>query len=357
MDLNKLSLSEKIGQKFILGVNSHNVDIIVNLIKKYNIGGVILYKKNYNNYEEMISVIKKIKLANKDNKIPLFISIDQEGGRVNRMPLEIKNIKNIYDMSKKDANLIYENGSVTGELLSLLGINMNYAPVLDLCENNDSKILYNRCFYGDIKEVNNASMKYIDGLHNNGIISVVKHFPGHGVSKMDSHFFTPYIYDKNKILDRHIKPFDNAINNGVDAVMVGHLVIRGMTYGLPASISREFISNYLRKKYRFNGLVITDEINMVLRNIFLRFGYIKKLFLSGSDIILVKLKDKNNVKIIDKFIKYVSDNSEYLDEIDKSVERILGIKKKYMINDDIDYSDINIDKINKKIDDLNNKCI
>ena len=95
MDIKKLSLEEKIGQKFMFGINSHNIDIIVDLIKRYSIGGVILYKKNYNNYDEMLSVIKRLKEANKENKIPLFIAIDQEGGRVNRMPSEFNNLKNI----------------------------------------------------------------------------------------------------------------------------------------------------------------------------------------------------------------------------------------------------------------------
>ena len=88
MDYNKLSLKEKIGQKFMFGVNSSNIDIIVDLIKEHCIGGVILYKKNYSNYDEMLLVIKRLKDANKGNRIPLFIAIDQEGGRVNRMPQE-----------------------------------------------------------------------------------------------------------------------------------------------------------------------------------------------------------------------------------------------------------------------------
>lgn len=356
MDFNSLSLEEKIGQKFMFGVNSDNIDILIELIKKYHIGGVVLYKKNYNNYQEMLSVIKKLKNANKDNKIPLFISIDQEGGRVNRMPTEIKNVKNIYDMSKKDIELLYENGKVTGEMLSASGINMNFAPVLDLCENNNSKILYNRCFYGNIDDVNSASMKYIKGLHDNGIIPVVKHFPGHGVSKMDSHFIAPYVYNNKKILEKHIKPFENAIKNGVEAVMIGHLAIRGMTDGLPASLSSSFIRKYLRERNNFNGLVITDEINMLSRNIIYRFSYTTKAFLSGSDIILIKFKNKKNVKIIDNFIKYINNNREYVTEIDDSVRRIVDVKNKYNVNDNIEYDGLNIDEINNKINDLNGMC-
>ena len=245
MDLTKLSLKEKIGQKFIFGVNSSNIDIIIKLIKEYHIGGVILYKKNYSSYNEMLSVIKRLKEANKDNKIPLFITIDQEGGRVNRMPLEIVNLKNIHDISSVNKNLIKDYGMITGKILFSIGINMNFAPVLDICEDNNSKVLFNRCFYGDEDNVYECGKMYVDSIQKNGVISVVKHFPGHGVSMMDSHFFTPYVFNKNKILNKHIKPFERMINDGVDALMVGHLNIRGLTKGLPASISYDFINNYL----------------------------------------------------------------------------------------------------------------
>ena len=357
MNISKLSLQEKIGQRFMFGVNSDNIDIIINLIENYHIGGVILYKKNYSSYDEMLSVIKRFKKANSKNKIPLFIAIDQEGGRVNRLPSEFNNVKNIYDISKKNIDLVSDSGIVTGKVLSSLGINMNFAPVLDLTKNNMSKILYNRCFYGDIDSVSLASMKYIDGIRKNNIISVPKHFPGHGISSVDSHFITPYVFDKNKILDEHIKPFDNVISNGIDALMVGHLVIRGMTDGVPASISYNFINRYLRKRSNYNGLVITDEINMLSHNLFYKFNYMKKAIMSGSDIILFKIKSNNVFEIIDKCIKYVSEHDQCIKLLDESVNRIIKIKNKYNVNDDINYDKIDIVEINKMIDKLNANVI
>lgn len=353
MDLNKLSLEEKIGQKFMFGINNHNIDIIIDLIKRYHIGGVILYKKNYNNYDEMLSVIKRLKEANKNNKLPLFIAIDQEGGRVNRMPLEFKNIKNIYDMSKKNKDLLYENGCITGQMLNEMGINMNFAPVLDMY-NDNSKVLYKRCFYGNIDDINAASTKYISGINENKIISVIKHFPGHGVSTMDSHLVIPYVRDYNKVLDKHIKPFDNAIKNGIDAVMVNHLIIKGMTDGVPASISYGFIDKYLRKRNNYDGLVITDEMNMLSRNILYKFSYAKHMFTSGSDIFVVKINDRSNIKLIENYMKFLGKHHEYIDMLDDNVKRIIRIKNKYNVNDNISYSGCNISEINKKIDKLNN---
>ena len=352
MKLSELSIMEKISQKFILGVNSQNLDIITYMIKKYAIGGVILYKKNYSSYEDMIRVINTLKEANMGNKVPLFISIDQEGGRVNRMPFELKNIKNIYDMSCKDLDLIYENADLTGQMLSSLGINMNFAPVLDICDNSSSKLLYKRCFYGDIKNVEIAGLKYINGLYNHNIISVCKHFPVHGVSKMDSHFFVPCVFNKENVINRHIKPFETVINEGIDALMVGHLVIKGMTKGVPASISSHFLNKYLRDRYKYDGMIITDEINMLSRSLIYQFGYLKKAFLSGSDIILMKMTN-NDKNIIDKCFKWVCSNNSYLEDLDKSVARILRVKKKYKITDKLISNKLNISNFNKKIDDLN----
>ncbi len=107
--ISNLSLEEKIGQMFMFGINKNNTDGIIKLIKENKIGGVILYKKNYTSYEEMLDLIKKLREANKQNKIPLLIAIDEEGGRVNRMPPEFKNLKSIYRFSElKDINIIKE---------------------------------------------------------------------------------------------------------------------------------------------------------------------------------------------------------------------------------------------------------
>lgn len=194
MNIENLSLEEKIGQMFMFGVKSNNIDILVKLIKEYKIGGVILYKNNYSSYDELITVIKKLKDANKDNKIPLFISIDQEGGRVNRMPKEIVNMKNIYDLSSlNDDKLIIDSADILSKLLVGIGINMNFAPVLDIYNGTDSNVLYKRCFSTDVDIVSKYGLKYMKKMQSNNLISVIKHFPGHGISEKDSHFLIPYV--------------------------------------------------------------------------------------------------------------------------------------------------------------------
>lgn len=351
MNINNLSLDEKIGQRFIMGINGTNTNEIINLVKNAHIGGVILYKKNYKTYDDMLALIKKIKLANENNKLPLFIAIDQEGGRVNRLPKEIHNLTNIYEISKKDINLVNDYANVLSMILRNIGINMNFAPVLDIDNDSRSSALFKRCFYGNEDMVTESAIKYIEGTHKM-IIPVIKHYPGHGLTKRDTHFMIPYIYSHEN-LEKHIKPFDNLIKKDIDALMVGHLVIRGLTQFLPASISSKFLDNYLRKYY--NGLIITDEINMLRRNPIYFLIYRHKALLADSDILLVKVKDANEgYKIIDKYKKILK-NNKYKEKLNRNLERIIAIKDKYKLNDNIDNLGIDIDQINKKIDLLNNK--
>lgn len=196
--------------------------------------------------------------------------------------------------------------------------------------------------------------KYIDGISKNGVIPVIKHFPGHGASKRDSHIFIPCIHNYERLLDSDILPFEDAIKNGIDALMIGHLVIRKLTKGLPASISYNFIDEYIRKKNKFDGLVITDEINMLLHNVVNKNVYMRKALLSGSDIILMKIKNKN-INFMDKLYKMVIDDKD-MKLIDESVKRILSIKDKYKINDDLLGDGCNIVNINEKINKLNDLC-
>jgi len=355
MKYKELSLKEKIGQKFIFGVYSDNIDIIIELIRNYAIGGVILYKKNYRNYDEMLDVIKRLKNANKHNKVPLFIAIDQEGGKVNRMPSEFDNVKNVYDLSKYNSDLISDVANLSGKMLSSCGINMNFAPVMDIYDGNPkNKALYKRCFYGDVENISNCGYEYVKGLTNHNVISVIKHFPGHGISHVDSHFMTPYVFNYKKILDEHIKPFCFMIDKNVDAMMVGHLVIRKFTKFLPGSISFKFINKFLREENNFRGLVITDEINMLFRSFFYSLIFENKAITACSDIILVKIRNKNNGKrLINKYEKIVNRDKRYAKKLDESVERILKIKEKYNITDNTDNLGCNIDEINSEIRRIN----
>ena len=134
MEVKELSIQEKIGQMLILGIDSNRITKeIKNMIQIYKIGGFILYKKNFDDYNQMITMIKQLKDINKTNRIPLFIAIDQEGGRVNRMPKEILNLPSANLIAKKlGVEGVKKSAQIIGKLLKQSGYNLNFAPVLDL---------------------------------------------------------------------------------------------------------------------------------------------------------------------------------------------------------------------------------
>lgn len=349
--LESLTIEEKIGQMLMFGTNSSNIENICNLIKKYKIGGVILYKKNYSSYEEMLNVIKKLKTANKDNKLPLFIAIDQEGGVVNRLPNDIVNIKNIYDVSNKNnISLIKEHACILSNILYNSGVNMNFSPVLDIYNGSNSSVLNKRCFGNNSKKVSLYGITYMNEIRKNGVIPVVKHFPGHGITRLDSHFLLPYVFNYKKILNNEILPFENAINNECDAIMVSHLIIRKLSGLLPCSISKKFITNYLRKRYNYNGLIITDDLRMKLVDLIYGKISLKKAILSGSDIILLKYKD-NDEKIFDMLYKFSNDEA-VVKNINESNLRIINLKNKYKFNELCDKNNL-VDNINDMINNFN----
>lgn len=348
-----LTLEEKIGQMFMFGVNSSNTEGLIELIKNNQIGGVILYKKNYSSYSEMLTLINKLKDANKENKIPLFVAVDEEGGRVNRMPSEIKNLKSINKFSKlKDKNLIKKHSEIISKMLYNTGINMNFAPDLDIDNNSSNNVLKDRCFSNNVDIVKEYGTLYMKEMQKNSVISVVKHFPGHGITKKDSHIFLPYTFNYKEVLNKHILPFKEVIDNCCDGIMVSHIVIRKLTKGLPSSLSKKLIEEYLREECHYDNLIITDDIRMKPVDLLYKRVSLKKAFTSGADIILLKYR-KDDYKVINKVIKMVKSGKIKEEDIDKSVARILRIKEKYNISDKKKTSGCNIEELNKQIEELN----
>jgi len=353
MEIKELSIEEKIGQMIIVGMETNCItDRITTMIKKYKIGGIILYRKNFSTYSEMLKLIRDLKELNKENKIPLFISIDQEGGRVNRMPKEIENLPAANKIAKiGDEQLTKEGAEILGQILKKSGYNLNFAPVLDLKRFGDNHSIGDRSFSSDKEIVAQNGVAVMKELQKHGIIPVIKHFPGHGATTKDSHYMLPIINKKIKQLEKEdMYPFEQAIKNGADAILVGHLLIRGATGIFPASLSRKFISRNLRKKYKYNGLVVTDDLKM--RAIKLLYGpdlAVKKAFQAGNDVIVFRYKRDEEIRVIENIIKLTKKGKIKESRINKSVQRIIKIKEKYGISDTDEIEGINIEEINQKI--------
>ena len=306
MDIKELSLQEKIGQMIIIGMDTNYItDRIKDMILKYKIGGIILYRKNFNTYQDMLKLIKNLKDLNRKNKIPLFIAIDQEGGRVNRMPREIKNLPSANQIAITGGEeLVKASANITGQILRKSGFNLNFSPVLDIKRFENNHAIGDRSFGSDKEEVAKFGITAMKELQKNKVISAIKHFPGHGATKQDSHNFLPVINEKIEKLEKEdMYPFEQAIKNGADVVLVGHLLIKNITGIYPASLSRKFIAKYLRMKYRYNGVIITDDLKM--KAIKVLYGTklsVRKAFEAGNDIIVFRYNSKEEIEVIEQII-------------------------------------------------------
>lgn len=358
MEVEKLGIEQKIGQMLIIALEEKEItEKTIDIIQKYNIGGIILYRKNYNTYEEMLDLINKLKEINKVNEIPLFISIDQEGGRVNRMPSEILNLESANKISKKgDITLVKESANIIGEMLIKTGINMNYSPVLDIKNFKENHAIGDRCYGENKEDVSKYGIEFMKELSKIGVLPVEKHFPGHGATRQDSHVMLPIVTkSKIELKNEHMEPFNYAIQNGAEAIMIGHILAKDIDKKYPASLSKRTIQEYLVKKLNFQGLIITDDLKMLA--IRLRYSLKRAVILainSGNNMIMIGAKYKKVEKIIKKISKKVQKGKIDIDKINQSVQSIISIKKKYNVNDN-KVEGINIEYINKRIQELNNK--
>lgn len=360
MQIQELSIQEKIGQMIIIGMDTNYItDRIKIMITKYKIGGIILYRKNFNTYEKMLELIKQLKDLNKNNKIPLFIAIDQEGGRVNRMPQEILNLPAANKIALEGGEeLVRKSAQLTGELLKKSGFNLNFAPVLDIKNFASQHAIGDRCFGNDKETVAKYGVLTMNELQKQGIVSVIKHFPGHGATTKDSHYFLPIIKKKIKDIETEdMYPFEQAINNGADSLLVGHLLIKNTTGFYPASLSRKFISRYIRKKYKYNGLVFTDDLKMrAIKFLYGPITAVVKAFKAGNDIVIFRFNKDEEKSAIEKVLKLVKSGRIKESRINRSVKRIISIKEKYNIKDDMPQENIDIDNLNKEIQNIREKC-
>ena len=357
--IDSMSLKEKIGQLLIVGFEGIelNNDIEV-LIDDYKVGGVILFSRNITDSNLTFKLINDIKQKNLQGNIPLLISVDEEGGRVSRLTKEFKELpsaKTIGSINNRDISFGY--GKIIGQRLNSLGFNLDFAPVLDINSNPKNPVIGDRAFGADKERVTKNSMQVINGLNEEKIIPVVKHFPGHGDTSIDSHEGLP-IVDKTKedLESLELVPFKNAIEKNIDSIMVGHILFNKIDKEYPATMSKQIITKILREELDFNGVVFSDDMTMgaIIQNHTIEQASIKFLE-SGGDILLI-CHGRDNPKLVFEAIEKAVDNSIINEsEINQKVYRILNLKEKYNINDE-KMKEFNIEKVKISTEDFLKKA-
>lgn len=351
----KMSLEEKIGQLLIIGLEDKVVnDTTRIMIEEYKVGGFIYFARNIESNIQLLKLTKDLKSLNENNPVPLFVSIDEEGGRVSRLPKEYRRLpesKIIGDFN--DPQLSYKYGELLGLRLNTIGINLNFAPVLDINSNPNNPVIGNRSFGKTAEVVSTNGIALLKGIESTGVIPTVKHFPGHGDTSIDSHINLPIVNKKLKELKGlELMPFKLAIEENVDMIMVAHILFPELDPLYPSTMSKKIITELLRKDLGYDGVVISDDMTMgaIIENYTLD-GAVLEFLKAGGDIALICHGQDNPIKVIN-FIKESINNGEItLEEIDEKVYRILSLKEKYKLIDNVE-DNLSLDELNNKTNEL-----
>ncbi|MFS0749394.1 beta-N-acetylhexosaminidase [Oceanobacillus sp. 1P07AA] len=354
----EMSLDEKIGQMIVGGIDGTELNNDTqDMIENYHVGGVILFADNIESKTQTTNLMNDIKKVNDNNPYPLLLGVDEEGGSVTRMPDEIISLPPSGSIGKEqDQELAFEVGTLLGKQMRGLGFNLDFAPVLDVNSNPDNPVIGERSYGDDPHLVSEMGVQTMKGIENEGIISVVKHFPGHGDTSEDSHLELPKV-DKSlkELSDLELIPFENAISEGADVVMIAHILLPQIETEYPSSMSEDIITGLLREDMGFDGVVISDDLTMgaITEDFRIEEAAIQSVK-AGSDIVLIA-HHPDAVTSVHKELKAAVKNGDINEErINESVERIIHLKRKYKLsNEETPQADFKL--INEKVQEILDK--
>jgi len=328
---NSMTLKEKVGQLFMPMVFSSQTpkehQEIIKQIKENKIGGLIFSKGG---------PIRQAKLTNEyqaASKLPMLISIDAEWGLGMRLDSTVSFPWNMTLGAIKDNKLINKTGYNIGEHCKRLGIHFNFAPVVDISTNPKNPIIGNRSFGEDRGNVTNKALAFMQGIQEAGVLASAKHFPGHGDTETDSHKTLPTInFSEQRIDSVELYPYKQLIKNNLASVMVAHLNIPSLEpkAGFPSTLSENIVTNLLKKKLQFKGLIVTDALNMKGASNFSKSEDVDlAAFKAGNDMLLIS---GNIAKGIGKITEAYNDGDITEERLAHSVKKVLMAKYKVGLN-------------------------
>lgn len=346
--LSTMTPEERVGQIFMPAISpsgsngtTEMTEELETMFDTIHPGGVILFARDISAIDQLVTLTddlqKKGAFESSDTHYPLFISIDQEGGLIGRLPFGPRMPGNMALGAAGSEELTYAVAREIGRELASLGINMNFAPVLDVETNQDNPVIGVRSFGGDPHLVADHGDAYIRGMQETGIVCSGKHFPGHGDVDVDSHFSLPVEnHDRERMDEVELVPFRSAIQSGVDAIMTAHIIFPayddtittlpdGQEMPIPATLSRPILTGLLREELQFDCLIITDA--MMMKAISDNFGTGDAAVMAvraGADIILMPEPVEEAYAAV---LNAYQTDPEIEARVNESVIRILSVKK------------------------------
>lgn len=332
--LAKMSLREKIYQMFIVtpdalsgqsGTKSAS-SALISGIKTFPVGGIIFFTENIESENQIKDMVKN---TAQQSEIPMFISIDQEGGTVARLKENVSFpvFKNMYRYKDMGENTAYKNAKTIAENLADFGFNLDFAPVADVWTNKANTVIGERAYSDNYNQAAKLVSSAVKGFNDGGVICTLKHFPGHGDTYADTHQKLGYVKKtKEQLKNGELIPFVSGIKAGADMVMVGHLVVPEIDSEYPATLSKAVTTDLLKGDLGFDGVVITDALNMnAVSNMYSSYQLCPMAVKAGVDIILMPAELRPGAAGIENAVLSGHISEERINE---SVRKILILKIK-----------------------------
>jgi beta-N-acetylhexosaminidase len=328
------ALREEIGQLFMLGFSGRSVTPeVASLLAEYRPGGVILFSRNLEYAEQIASLTNDLQRHAPHG--PLLIGIDQEGGRVSRLPASEFTIFPPCALIGHcgSAALAYAVAQATATELRAVGINMNMAPVLDVQSNEANPVIGDRAFGAHPAQVSELGLATLRGLQEQRVVACGKHFPGHGDTDLDSHLALPVVRASREVLmAREVPPFAHAIHGGLAAIMTAHVQYPALDDRWPATLSHVMLTDLLRRDLRFDGLVLTDDLEM--RAIVDHYGVGEaavRSFLAGADVLLICKEPDRQAEAMDAVRRAVDEGTITGERLARSLRRVEQVKRSFLL--------------------------
>lgn len=337
-----MTVEEKMGQLLIGGFEGTEIgDQATRLVQEYQVGGLILYGRNIAGAGQLVTLTNGLKALNGDG-IPLFLSVDQEGGGVDRMPPEVRRTPGAYCVGQTGSVPAAQSyGDVLAAECAAFGLNLDFAPVLDVWSNPGNTVIGQRAFSADARTVAGLGPAAARRMMDQGIIPAVKHFPGHGDTVVDSHVGLPVV-DKSleELEETELIPFRAAIQSAgtdgqVPAVMVAHILLTQLDPERPASLSPAVVTGLLREELGFAGAVLTDDLTMGAVTQSYGLGEAAVLAVeAGCDILLVCHGPDSVPAVRTALLEAAASGRITAERLDESVYRILRLKTEYALTNE-----------------------
>jgi beta-N-acetylhexosaminidase len=330
----KADLAKKVGQLFIIGFEGYSVPPeFRKFVAEYHLGGTIYFKRNVQGPSQIAELSNDIQFSCRPKGCPpIFISIDHEGGKVNRLSKPFTKFPGNDHLGQLGSpKIAFDFGQVLGKELKSVGININYAPVVDVNSNPQSPVINERAFSSDPEVCGKMGSAVCRGIQKMGVMAVAKHFPGHGDTKEDSHYALARVDKTIEELEKlELIPFRRVIRSRVEAIMTAHILNPKIDPDYPATMSEKTINGLLREGLRFSRLVISDDLEM--KAIADHYGPNEAAVMSikaGCDLLIYRGDQGLPVAQIEAIVKAIETGEIPKETFEKALRRIESAKKTY----------------------------